>query len=76
MANFTTDGKLCIEREIEIQSTDTQFEDLITRFDIIETCKWIKDNNFFTVNNSYINTLMITCIVYMNRKRIQREGRH
>ena len=50
MANFTTDGKLCIEREIEINSTEKQFDDLVSRFDISETCQWITDNNFQKVN--------------------------
>lgn len=55
MANFTTDGKLCIERELEINSTEKQFDDMITRFDILETCKWITDNNFLKVLSSCRN---------------------
>ncbi|CAB3240139.1 unnamed protein product [Arctia plantaginis] len=70
MANFTTDGKLCIEREIEIQSTDAQFEDLITRFDVIETCKWIKDNNFFTVCLQFPDELLgVSAKIYEEIKK-------
>lgn len=50
MANFTTDGKLCIERELEINSSEKDFDDLVTRFDISETCEWITENNFPKVN--------------------------
>lgn len=53
MANFTTDGKLCIERELDIDATEKQFDDLITRFDISETCQWITDNNFQKVNTVF-----------------------
>ncbi|XP_075992024.1 diphthamide biosynthesis 2 [Anticarsia gemmatalis] len=49
MANFTTDGKICIERELEINSTAENFDDLETRFDINQTCKWITDNNYSKV---------------------------
>lgn len=50
MANFTTDGKLCIERELEVTKTkEHEFDDLISHFNIIDTCKWITDNNYATV---------------------------
>lgn len=50
MANFTTDGKLCIEREIDVQKIrEHEFSDLVSYFNIIDTCKWIKDNNYTKV---------------------------
>lgn len=49
MANFTTDGKLCIERKLEVNRSEKEFDDLITRFDINETCRWITENNFLKV---------------------------
>lgn len=49
MANFTTDGKICIERELTLSNNKNQNDDIITRFDINKTCKWIIDNNFTKV---------------------------
>ncbi|XP_023949690.2 2-(3-amino-3-carboxypropyl)histidine synthase subunit 2 [Bicyclus anynana] len=46
MANFTTDGKICIEREIKARETELEKDDLIPRFNLLETCKWITENNF------------------------------
>lgn len=51
MANFATDGKLCIDRELDVANTDRQFEDIVTRFNIPETCKWITDNKYAKVNH-------------------------
>ncbi|XP_041975133.1 2-(3-amino-3-carboxypropyl)histidine synthase subunit 2 [Aricia agestis] len=45
MANLTTDGKICIERELEVTESK-DFDDIISYFDVKETCKWISDNNF------------------------------
>lgn len=47
MANFATDGKICIEREIEARNVELATgDDLIPRFNVLETCKWITKNNF------------------------------
>ncbi|XP_039761502.1 2-(3-amino-3-carboxypropyl)histidine synthase subunit 2 [Pararge aegeria] len=46
MANFTTDGKICIEREIDAGKVELETNDLNERFKILETCKWITENNF------------------------------
>ncbi|XP_061708330.1 2-(3-amino-3-carboxypropyl)histidine synthase subunit 2 [Cydia pomonella] len=46
MANFTTDGKICIEREIEVRNGDGHIDDVVSQFDIIPTCKWIEDNKY------------------------------
>lgn len=47
MASFATDGKVCIEREIEVLPLEV--DDLLTRFDVVETSKWISRNNFLKV---------------------------
>lgn len=49
MANFTTDGKLCIERELEVTQPDVIHEDIVQKFDITETCKWISDHGYSKV---------------------------
>lgn len=55
MANFTTDGKICIERELEVNDIDRRdFDDIVSRFDINETCKWIRDNNFLRVKKWFL----------------------
>lgn len=47
MENFTTDGKICIEREINVQKIkEHEITDLVSHFNIIDTCKWIIDNNY------------------------------
>lgn len=50
MANFTTDGQICIDREIEVTHTQEDFGEIVRNFDIIETCKWISDNSYSRVN--------------------------
>ncbi|KAJ8735243.1 hypothetical protein PYW07_006863 [Mythimna separata] len=70
MANFTTDGKLCIERELEIDTTVKQFDDLITRFDISETCQWITDNNFQKVCLQFPDELLgVSAKIYEEIKK-------
>lgn len=59
MANFTTDGKICIERELEFIEIDHNFDDIVSRFDINETCKWISHNNFLKVKIILIILVMI-----------------
>ncbi|KOB69621.1 Diphteria toxin resistance protein 2, dph2 [Operophtera brumata] len=49
MSNFTTDGQICIDREIEVTHTGEDFGELIRSFDIIETCKWITENSYSRV---------------------------
>lgn len=73
MANFTTDGKLCIEREIEIIIPDKQFDDLITRFDISETCQWITVNNFQKVCLQFPDELLgVSAKIYQEiKKRVE-----
>lgn len=51
MANFTTDGQICIDRQIIVSHNEDNFDDLIQRFEVIETCKWITDNSYSKVNN-------------------------
>lgn len=46
MANFTTDAEICIKREIDVTNNGLSLDDLVSRFDIIATCKWIQDNSY------------------------------
>jgi hypothetical protein len=62
MANFTTDSKICIEREIEI--LPAKVDDLLARFDVIETCKWISDNNFPKVTYNVYSIQYLIRIVW------------
>lgn len=54
MANFTTDGKICIEREIEVNEIDRDIDDIVSRFNLNETCKWIRNNNFLKVKKLFV----------------------
>lgn len=63
MANFTTDGKICIERELDFIEIDHNLDDIVSRFDINETCKWIRDNNYLKVNNDFYYLLFCFCYV-------------
>ncbi|XP_026731754.1 2-(3-amino-3-carboxypropyl)histidine synthase subunit 2 [Trichoplusia ni] len=70
MANFTTDGKLCIERELEISNIKEQFDDLISRFDIVETCQWITNNDFKTVCLQFPDELLsVSAKIYEEIKK-------
>lgn len=72
MANFTTDGKLCIERELEHKFIEKEFDDIITRFEIIETCKWIRDNNFLKVCLQFPDELLyVSAKIYEEIKKRQ-----
>ncbi|XP_026492728.2 2-(3-amino-3-carboxypropyl)histidine synthase subunit 2 [Vanessa tameamea] len=65
MANFTTDAKICIERDLEITNKQHVYEDLITRFDILETCKWITDNNYAKVCLQFPDDLLnVSAAIY------------
>ncbi|XP_045446821.1 2-(3-amino-3-carboxypropyl)histidine synthase subunit 2 [Melitaea cinxia] len=65
MANFSTDGKLCIERELDVTNTDLQFEDIITRFNIPETCRWITDNKYAKVCLQFPDDLLsVSAAIY------------
>ncbi|XP_068626310.1 2-(3-amino-3-carboxypropyl)histidine synthase subunit 2 [Battus philenor] len=70
MANLTTDGKICIERSIEISNTKRNFGDIITYFDIPETCKWITDNNFTKVCLQFPDELLgVSAQIYEEIKK-------
>lgn len=56
MANLTTDGKICIERELKVDIKE--YKDLVDEFDIEETCKWITKNNFSKVKKK-LNILYV-----------------
>lgn len=64
MANFTTDGKLCIERQIEVARQE-QDSDLLTRFDIHETCVWIKEKNLKKVSIYYFKISYYVILIYI-----------
>ncbi|CAH0405586.1 unnamed protein product [Chilo suppressalis] len=70
MANFTTDSKLCIDREIHIEQHD--YSDLLLTFDIEGTCKWIADNKFTKISLQFPDELLpASTIIYDElRKRI------
>ncbi|XP_069363496.1 2-(3-amino-3-carboxypropyl)histidine synthase subunit 2 [Maniola hyperantus] len=61
MANFTTDGKICIERKIEASKTNLGMDDLISRFYILETSKWITKNNFNKICLQFPDDLLGVC---------------
>lgn len=46
MTNFTTDAKICLEREVEVRDTYDEIKDIRKQFDVDDTCKWISENNF------------------------------
>ncbi|XP_049875970.1 2-(3-amino-3-carboxypropyl)histidine synthase subunit 2 [Pectinophora gossypiella] len=70
MANFTTDGKICIERELEITQGKKDFDDLVSRFDIIESCKWITENNFEKVCLQFPDELLpVSAKIYEEIKK-------
>ncbi|XP_046961290.1 2-(3-amino-3-carboxypropyl)histidine synthase subunit 2 [Vanessa cardui] len=65
MANFTTDAKICIERDLEITPKEDVYDDLVTRFDIQETCKWITDNNYAKVCLQFPDELLnVSAAIY------------
>lgn len=57
MENFTTDARICIDRTIEPTYTCDPVENLLLADDILDTCKWITENNFSKVNIS-VNSLV------------------
>lgn len=59
MANFATDGQICIEREIQVTAASTEFGDFTARFDIGGTCKWITENNYLKVTTLYLFSLKL-----------------
>ncbi|CAG9796884.1 unnamed protein product [Diatraea saccharalis] len=68
MANFTTDGQLCIGREINVEPH--QFNDLSSSFDIEETCKWISDHNFTKISLQFPDELLpVSTKVYEEIKK-------
>ncbi|KAI5632875.1 putative diphthamide synthesis protein domain-containing protein [Phthorimaea operculella] len=70
MANFATDGKLCIERELEVTNIDKNFDDLVSRFDITQTCKWIQENNFLKVCLQFPDDLLpVSAQIYEEIKK-------
>ncbi|KAL0901962.1 hypothetical protein ABMA27_007105 [Loxostege sticticalis] len=68
MASFATDGKVCIEREIEVSPLEV--DDLLTRFDVVETSKWISRNNFLKVCLQFPDELLsVSAQVYEEIKK-------
>lgn len=73
MANFATDGKICIEREIETRNVELATgDDLIPRFNVLETCKWITKNNFNKVRNANRNSANPMNIIHLNLSSIEK----
>ncbi|XP_013177100.1 PREDICTED: diphthamide biosynthesis protein 2 [Papilio xuthus] len=71
MANFTIDGKICIERELGVVPTNRQFEDLISYFDVLKTCKWISDNNYSKVCLQFPDELLnVSAVIFEEIKNI------
>ncbi|KPJ15380.1 Diphthamide biosynthesis protein 2 [Papilio machaon] len=65
MANFTIDGKICIERELGVVPTNREFEDLISHFDVLKTCKWISDNNYSKVCLQFPDELLnVSAVIF------------
>ncbi|VVD02478.1 unnamed protein product [Leptidea sinapis] len=70
MANFTLDGKICIERELNIIPVESEIDNLNTRFDIEQTCKWINKNQFKKVCLQFPDELLgISTNVYEEIKK-------
>ncbi|XP_030029165.2 2-(3-amino-3-carboxypropyl)histidine synthase subunit 2 isoform X1 [Manduca sexta] len=69
MANFTTDGKICIERELPV-ANEQHYDDIISRFDINETCQWIRDNNYGKVCLQFPDELLnVSAKIYEEIKK-------
>ncbi|XP_014358010.2 2-(3-amino-3-carboxypropyl)histidine synthase subunit 2 [Papilio machaon] len=65
MANFTIDGKICIERELEVVPSNREFEDLISHLDVLKTCKWISDNNYSKVCLQFPDELLnVSAVIF------------
>ncbi|XP_059058385.1 2-(3-amino-3-carboxypropyl)histidine synthase subunit 2 [Achroia grisella] len=70
MSNLTTDGKICIEREISIANESNDFEDIVPRFYVEETCKWIVDNNFLKICLQFPDDLLcVSVAIYEEIKK-------
>ncbi|KPJ00308.1 Diphthamide biosynthesis protein 2 [Papilio xuthus] len=71
MANFTIDGKICIERELGVVPTNREFEDFISYFDVLKTCKWISDNNYSKVCLQFPDELLnVSAVIFEEIKNI------
>ncbi|KAL4713871.1 hypothetical protein ACJJTC_015525 [Scirpophaga incertulas] len=69
MANFATDGQICIERSLRISVFD-YIEDISSDFDIPETCLWIKNNKFTKVCLQFPDDLLsISTNIYEEIKK-------
>ncbi|KAJ0182801.1 hypothetical protein K1T71_002170 [Dendrolimus kikuchii] len=71
MANFTTDGKICIERQVKVADlNEGQCRDLLTRFDVDETCIWIKENNHLKICLQFPDDLLgVSAKIYEEIKK-------
>lgn len=70
MSNLTTDGKICIERELSIIEANNDFENIVTRFYIEETCKWIIDNHYTKVCLQFPDDLLgVSVVIYEEIKK-------
>lgn len=68
MGNFTTEDKICITREITVNKSEG-YDDIITNFDIKETCKWIERKKFAKVCLQFPDDLLeVSCKVYKEIK--------
>lgn len=69
MASFTTDGKICIERQIEARH-DQECSDLFSRFNIEGTCQWIKENKYLKVCLQFPDDLLgVSARIYEEIKK-------
>ncbi|CAF4950164.1 unnamed protein product [Pieris macdunnoughi] len=70
MANLTTDGKLCIEREIDVQVIDNDETEITSRYLIADTCNWINSNKYTKVCLQFPDELLgISSKVYEELKK-------
>ncbi|XP_053616766.1 2-(3-amino-3-carboxypropyl)histidine synthase subunit 2 [Plodia interpunctella] len=73
MANFTTDGKICIDREVSLPNMEEHIVDVVTHFDVEKTCVWITENQFLKVCLQFPDELLgLSAKVYEEiKKRVE-----
>ncbi|OWR53621.1 diptheria toxin resistance protein [Danaus plexippus plexippus] len=70
MSNFTTDGKICIERELEVAKSEIEFDNLEQRYSVTEICNWLKEHNFSKVCLQFPDELIgVSAAIYQEIKK-------
>ncbi|XP_013191994.2 2-(3-amino-3-carboxypropyl)histidine synthase subunit 2 [Amyelois transitella] len=73
MANFTTDAKICIDREVSLANVEENIDDIVEHFDVDKTCTWIRDKDFLKVCLQFPDELLgVSAKIYEEiKKRVE-----